>query len=393
MSERLSRLAGLVRRERRLVLGLMSGMSRDGLDVALVGLDGLGKRPAITLVAHRTFAYDAALRTRIRQAARGTTRDVCLLDRDLAERWAGNVLELLEDEGLSPDDVDLMGSHGQTLDHVPRVDGASAATLQVGHGDVLAERTGILTLSDFRPRDIAAGGEGAPLVPYADWVLFSDPDRPVACHNLGSIANVAVVTERVEDMLAFDTGPANTLLDGVIRLRTSDERAFDRDGVVSSSGTPRVEVHRMLQEARGAWLERPPPKSAGYDDFGPPLAAELVARHPDLSTEDLARSALEFTVSTIRQAYALYVCPRYPALRTVRLSGGGARNPVIVAGLRDALGTLGLEATPLDDAWIDAKEAVAFAILADATARGLPSNVPAATGARHAVPLGTISLP
>lgn len=370
----------------RLVVGLMSGMSRDGLDLALVRLRGEGRRPEVELLAHAVEPYPAELRRRIREAATGRTRDVCTLGFALAERWAGDVLRFLEREAVAPRDVDLLASHGQTLDHLSR-----EATLQVGDGDVLAERTGIRTVSDFRPRDIAAGGEGAPLVPYADWVLYAEADAVSACHNLGSIANVTVVTERLEDVIAFDTGPANALLDGIVRLRLGDEAAFDRDGGISAAGqAPRNVLETMESVARG-WLSASPPKSAGYEDFGPPLARRVVEAHPGATTEDLARAAVHFTASTMRDAYARFVLPGHPRLERVRLSGGGAHNPTLVGAIRAELGRIGLRAVPLDDAWIDAKEAAAFAVLGDATARGVPSNVPGATGASHPVVLGKIS--
>ena len=201
---RIHRLTAYGGRAERLVLGLMSGMSQDGLDLALVRIrdgaragetvSGLG----VELMHHATRPYDRALRARLRVAVRGATRDVTLLSFELGRLWSDVVLEFLAAAGVEPSEVHALASHGQTLDHVPPDRPGAAATLQVGDGDVLAERTGILTVSDFRCRDVAAGGEGAPLVPYAEWVLHARPGEVRASQNLGSIANVAVLPDRLE---------------------------------------------------------------------------------------------------------------------------------------------------------------------------------------------------
>lgn len=388
----IERLARLRHEEHRLALGLMSGMSGDGLDLALVRLEGLGPRPAVTLVASTTWPYPGALRARLRAALNATTPEVCALGFDLARTWADRVRIFLADARVDAADVDVLGSHGQTLCHVPRHREGAASTLQVGDGDVLAEATGLLTVSDLRPRDIAAGGGGAPLVPFADWVLYAEPGATVACHNLGSIANVTVVPERLDDVRAFDTGPANALIDGVVRLRTGDATAIDDDGRGAARGRVLPAALAMLARHAAHFLAEPPPRSAGYEEFGPPLAAKLLEHFPDASTEDLLRTAVAFTATTVADAYRRWVVPRHPTLRTVRLSGGGAHNPTLVEAIAASVRDLGLIVSPLRTAWIDAKEAVAFALLADATVRGIPAGVPGATGARRPVLLGKISL-
>ncbi len=370
----------------------MSGMSADGLDLALIRLRGTGPRPAVSLVASGAWPYPPALHARIRGAIDARTGEICALDFDLARAWAAPVRAFLDDAGVSPAEIDVLGSHGQTIHHVPRHARRTASTLQVGEGDLLAEGTGILTVSDFRPRDIAAGGGGAPLVPFADWVLHGAPGATVACQNLGSIANVTVVTERLEDVWAFDTGPANALIDGVLERRTRQPLQIDTDGALSARGRPLPEALALLHEASSAFLAEPPPKSAGYDDFGPALAATLIQRFPDAPTEDLLRTAVEFTASTLADAYRRWVKPRHPELACMRLSGGGAHNPTLVGAVARALSPLDIAVEPLEPAWIDAKEAIAFALLADAAVRGIPSGVPGATGAVRSALLGKISL-
>ena len=317
--------------------------------------------------------------------------EVAALDFELAECWAADVATFLQRAGTLAKDVDLLGSHGQTLFHRPRADGLSALTLQVGQGDVLAARTGILTVTDFRPRDIAAGGEGAPLIPMADWLLFGSPGEVTACHNLGSIANASVLPASLEGVLAFDTGPANALIDAFAR-RLDEADGIDRDGRLSAAGRVDDDVLLSLYTRRAAWLAQPPPKSAGYGTFGPALAAEIADLHPDASSRDLVRTAVEFTALTLVEAYERFVLTRFPSLSRVRFSGGGCRNPTLMEVLTQKLARAGLTAERLEPSWIDAKEAIGFALLADLTVRGLAGNVPAATGADRAVVLGKLSL-
>ena len=377
----------------RLALGLMSGMSMDGLDLALVRLRGAPPRLGVDLLASETAPYDEALRTRIRAATTGSGAEACRLSFDLAERWASQVLVFLERARTAPARVDLLGSHGQTLHHVPRAQGGGRAyTLQVGDGDVLAERTGILTVSDFRPRDVAAGGEGAPLIPFADWCLWARPGEVSACLNLGSIANVTVVTEDPARVLACDLGPANALIDGLARACPGTHDGIDRNGTLSGAGHVHEAMLASLFERRRAFFDAPPPKSAGFDDFGPPLADEVAREFMAVEPRDRVRTAVEFTAAALARAFEHHVRPRFGALQLVRVSGGGTRNPTLMSAIQRYLEPLGLDAVALPEAWSDAKEAIGFALLGDATVRGAASNLPSATGATRAAVLGKISL-
>ena len=359
----------------------------DGLDLALVRLTGAGDRPAIELVAATTRPYAAALTARL-QAARGCAGSPHL-HTELADLWASDVRALLAAARVSPAEVAVLGSHGQTLFHRPRADGEPAATLQVGDGARLARATGIPVVSDFRQADIEAGGEGAPLVPMAEWILHGGGGVS-ASQNLGSIANVAVLTPDPADILAFDTGPANMLIDAFARRIDGD---IDRDGRLSAQGRVDDEVLLELYVRRAAWLATPPPRSAGYGTFGPELIDAVLAAQPAAEPHDLVRTAVEFTAKTLREAYERFVLTRFPELVRVRMSGGGTRNPTLMRCLRAELEPLGLEVEVLEDRWRDAAEAVAFALLADRTWRGLPGNVPAATGARRSVVLGRLDMP
>ena len=376
--------------ESRLVLGLMSGMSMDGLDVALVRLEGLGERPAVTLQAATTLPYEDALRERL-QAARGATgAESGALHTELADAWGSSVRGWLDEQSIAPGGVTCLGSHGQTLWHRPRSMGRAAATLQVGDGARLAQAVGVPVVSDFRTADIEAGGEGAPLVPMADWILHGDDQRTIACNNLGSISNVTVLPPAREAILAFDTGPANMLIDAFARRATGD---IDRDGAVSAPARIDADVLHTLTMRRAAWLTQEPPKSAGYGTFGPELIDDIVASHPGADPRDLVRTAVEFSATTLADAYERFVVPRHGDLRRVLFSGGGTHNPTLMASIRAHLEPLGLQAEIVSGAMNDAKEAVAFALLADRTWRGLPGNVPSATGAGASVVLGAVALP
>ncbi len=387
------RLSALARRPSRLVLGLMSGMSMDGLDLALVRLHGDPPRLRARLLASATAPYPPALRARLRAATRAGVEEGCRLSYDLAERWSADALRFLARTGVPPRRVHLLGSHGQTLVHVPRAAGGGRArTWQIGEGDVLAERTGILTVSDFRPRDVAAGGEGAPLIPYVDWCLWSRPGVVSAALNLGSIANVTVITPDPRDVLAFDLGPANALIDGLARACPGRHGGIDRDGRLSRAGRVVPRMLAALRARRRAFLEAPPPKSAGFADFGPALAADLARAFARVEPRDRVRTAVAFTADCVVGAFRRFLLPRFPGLELVRLSGGGTRNPTLRADLDAGLGALGVRAVALEPRFSDAKEALGFALLADATVRGRPASLPGATGARHAALLGKLSL-
>ncbi len=367
----------------------MSGMSMDGLDLALVRIQGAPERPQVDLVAHDTRDYDAQLRARMQRARSGTVEDVSLLDFDLAECWSQWVLEFLERAGTTYRDIHAIGSHGQTLFHQPKTAEAPARTLQIGRGDILAARTKIRTVCDFRPRDIAEGGEGAPLIPLVDWLLYRDDHELRGCVNLGSIANMTVLTPRRSDVLGFDIGPANALIDA-FASDTEGHPRFDKDGAIARATTVSEDVLLSLYTSRAKWIAASPPKSAGYDTFGPALVQAIKRKHPDVPPEVLVATATEFTAEVLRDGIENHVLIRHQELRRLLFSGGGCRNGYLMECISEKLSALDIETRTLPDAWIDAKEAVGFALLADRRLLGLPGNLPSATGATRAVALGTV---
>jgi anhydro-N-acetylmuramic acid kinase len=368
-----------------LAIGLMSGTSLDGVDAALVRFTG--DRPAAELVAFCTLPYEPAFRVRLLELIdHGRTRDAALLHAELGARFADAVTALLMQAGLTAGDVAFVASHGQTVWHEPGL-----ATLQLGDPAVIAERVGLTVVSDFRARDVAAGGQGAPLVPAADALLFAAPDRPRVLLNIGGMANVTWVTPGggAERVAAFDTGPGVAVVDAVVRL-VRPGMAFDAEGALALAG--RAEETLVADLLGDPFFAAPPPKSTGRETFGEAFARGLVreirVRRPAATDEDCVATATALTVATIADQVRRWL-PADGA--EVVVSGGGARNPAIVGGLASALG--GRTLTRFDDLFFDgdAKEAVAFALLGWLTLRGRPGNVPGATGARGPRVLGRVT--
>lgn len=377
-----SRLERAIQQQSRVCVGLISGTSADAAEAVLCQIDGTGASVKLTLRAHVSAPFDRALVDRILTV--NTARDLCELNVILGERFADAALAVIAKAGLSPEAVDVIGSHGQTVAHLPAALSAYPSTLQIGDGAVIAERTGIPTVCDFRSRDVAAGGEGAPLVPYLDWVLFRKSGASRALQNIGGIANVSVVSDRLSDTIAFDTGPGNMLLDALARRATDGQLSCDLDGTLSRQGQPIPELlHELLAIP---YLSAPPPKSTGRETFGEAVAKSLWERFGS-RPYDLIATALAFTVEATALAYERWVLPRY-ALEGVYVSGGGSRNPPMMEGLTRRLAPLPVR--PLAELGFpeEAKEAACFALLASECLSGTPQNVPSATGARRSVVLG-----
>lgn len=392
----LDKLASLTAPEERVVVGLSSGTSFDGIDAALVRLRGWGDSVDAELLHFVCVPYESSLRSRIAAAALSDVQELARLNMDIGRAFAGAASVLAETSGVNLRDVSLIGSHGQTVYHESASTGGYGVTLQIGEADMIARSTGVVTVSDFRPADIAAGGSGAPLVPLVDWLLFRRTGEASVLLNIGGIANVTYVVEDLSGVRAFDTGPGNALLDEIIRAATGDDDAIDEDGKIASTGT-------AIPEAVSRFLARPyfslsPPKSTGRETFGGDAArelAELVRPGKDMRSlaggelADLLATAARITAQSIYEA--MRFLPEAPAPGRVVVSGGGARNRAVVGLLEDLFSpcpVVGLAELGMDP---DAKEAVAFAVLADRTLAGLPGNVLGATGARAPVVLGKIS--
>ena len=384
----MERLRRIREKPERRVVGLMSGTSADGVDAALVRIEGAGLATRVRLDAFRTVAYPRSVRDEVRRLGAADAGDLCRMNFTLGEYFARAALTVIAEAGLQPADVDLVGSHGQTAFHVPAQGRQTASTLQIGEAAVIAERTGLPVISDFRTRDIAAGGQGAPLVAYVDHLLFRDEDRVRLRLNVGGIANVTVVTPHLEDVLAFDTGPGNSGLDTLVGIMTRGERTWDADGRLAARG--RIDENLLAKLMAHPYLPLPPPKSTGRETFGREWVESVLRGRGNIRLEDVLATMTLFTAQSIHHAWQEWVKPKHPIAEVI-LSGGGARNLTLLAHLRRLFRPMpvrGLEELGHDP---DAAEAVAFAILANETLHGNPSNVPSATGARWPAVLGKIT--
>ena len=361
-----------------LAVGLMSGTSLDGMDAALVRLTGPTHAELLDFV---TRPYVDGERAALRQAlAGGDAPSLARLHVRLAE-WAAEAVEtLLVQADVPASAVDLIAFHGQTVWHEP-----PTVTWQLGEPAVLAERFGVRVVSNFRARDLAAGGQGAPLVPMADVLLFASPDGPRILLNLGGMANVTYVPARAQEagVLAFDTGPGVAVIDAVAR-QVDARRSFDRDGKLAARGTPDEAVLAELLD--DPFFAEPPPKSTGRERFGDQYAAALHARVPGV---DGVATAVELTARSVAAAVRRFL----PTGTDVVASGGGCHHPGLMAALERRLADGGARLLRFDDLFFpgDAKEAVAFALLGYLTLHGQPGNVPAATGASGPRVLGTVT--
>ncbi len=379
----------------RLVVGLMTGTSADAVDAALVRFRGAGLAATADVVAYRERPYDDGLRHEVLEVAASeeiTLERVMRLDAALGEAYAETVLELLAHARVGPGAVTAIGCHGQTIRHLPRAEnGGRALTLQVGSASVLAQRTGIAVVSDFRTRDTAAGGEGAPLVPIADWWRFRSDREARVLLNLGGMANVTHLPRGggIEGILAFDTGPGNAVLDGLMRVHTGGLAHHDEGGNLAAHGG--VNEGLLEELLADPFFQMEPPRSTGRERFGDAYAARLrdIGEQLGLSLEDLLATASELTAVTVADAIGRFLSPR--GVDAVYVSGGGVRNATLMVALRRRLD--GVAVRRLDELGVapESKEALAFALLAHLTLSGEPGNVPGATGASAPAILGHIT--
>lgn len=394
----MQRFLQILAKSERLIIGLNSGTSADGIDAALVQCAGSGIAVQFKLLAFAHYAYPEAIREQLLRAAlpgRGSVDQICRLNVAVGECFAQAVKALLAANGLQAEQIDLIGSHGQTMHHLPNAEPitgiATAGTLQIGEPSLIAKRTGIITIADFRAADMALGGQGAPLVPLMDFLLLRSPQKTRGVLNLGGIANLTLLKKNgtLEDVLAFDTGPSNMVIDGLMQKLYG--RAFDEDGKIASQGKVSSELlQHLLQHP---YFSRPLPKSTGREEFGEPFIDHLVylALHHDLKNEDIIATATALTVATVWQGAELLQASR-GNLEELIVSGGGAQNPVMMAGLQEKFAPAQVITTNILGVPSEAKEAILFALLANETASGNPGNVPSVTGATAATVLGKICL-
>jgi anhydro-N-acetylmuramic acid kinase len=378
--------------------GIMSGTSADGIDVAFVRIRPAQHGKTIRLLAHEAFPFSKPLREAVlasMDAKSISTAEVARLNWHLGLAYAEAIKKTLT---RHPMRLDLIGCHGQTIYHQPVATGHAGrkftCTWQIGEMAPLAASTGVPVVSNFRPADMIAGGQGAPLVPLLDYEMFRHPTRGRVLQNLGGIGNLTVIPPKAKlsDVLAFDTGPANMVIDAL--TMTLFGKAYDRGGAIAARGTLLPQVLR--ETMKHPFFLRKPPKSAGREEFGAPFAAEFLAqcRLVSRAPEDAVATATALTVESIIHAYHRFVSPMMKeAPVDFLISGGGARNRTLVMMLEQAVAPAGCKVAATDSAGLpaQAKEAAAFALLAYETWHHRPGNVPAATGAQRPVVLGNIT--
>jgi anhydro-N-acetylmuramic acid kinase len=401
--------------ESMLVLGLMSGTSADAIDVALARISGAPPHLNAKLLNHTSIKLPAALQKEILRVAEQqpiSAGQLSQLNFRLGETFADAALAACRHFRIAPRRISLIGSHGQTIFHqghpVPYLGRPAAATLQIGEPSIIAARTGITTIADFRPADIALGGQGAPLVPYADYLLYRHKKFGRVSLNLGGIANITVLpaAAKPSQVFAFDTGPANMLIDALVQHFTHGRQRFDENARMAQTGRS---IPALLNELlRDPYLKLPPPKSTGREYYGRAYVQKILAlgRRHRAKPADLIRATTIFTALSVVDALHRFVLPKIKIHQLI-VSGGGARNPLILAQLAAALrvgarfsasqggpsasGTI--RVLPSSQLGIpeDAKEAFAFALLAYETFHRRPANLPSATGAHRPAILGKIS--
>jgi anhydro-N-acetylmuramic acid kinase len=389
-------------RRSRLAVGLISGTSMDGIDAALVRLSGSADRPRVRLLAFVTVPYPSEVRQRIMNVAAGVhikAAGISQLNFLLGELFANAALRVCRAGHIAPGRVSVIGSHGQTIYHqgapepsVGLKGPAGPNTLQIAEPAVIAERTGAPVVADFRTADMAAGGQGAPLVPMVDYLLLRDSRKGTVALNIGGIANVTVIPAkgRPADVFGFDTGPGNIVSDALMRHFTGGREQYDAGGRVAARG--KVNEPMLADMLCHPFFSQPPPKSAGREQFGGDFVQHCFLSRKKYRFEDLLRTSLELTAQTIVDALARFVSPETTINRLI-VSGGGAHNRTLLKRLAELLPGLTVELSGRYGLPVDAKEAIAFAILADRTMHGLPGNLPRVTGARRAVVLGKIVHP
>jgi anhydro-N-acetylmuramic acid kinase len=377
-----------------LALGIMSGTSADGIDVALVRFSGR-KAALVDFVA---FPFPPRVRRAILQMGEGrpvTTGEISQLNFLLGEVFAAAALAACKKFRVAPSRITVIGSHGQTVFHQGTAaqfcDRRIASTLQIGEPSVITARTGITTVGDFRPADMAAGGQGAPLVPFVDYLLYRDKRIGRAALNIGGIANVTAIPAgaTIESVFAFDTGPGNMVIDALVRHVTGGRKTFDRNADMAGRGELLPGLLASLLTDK--YFLRPPPKTAGREQYGKKYVRSLLA-HPEARRarpEDVVRTATILTALSILDALHRFVIPRVKISELI-VSGGGSHNPLLMAQLESGLERVRVRASGELGIPEDAKEAFAFAVLAWETIHRRPSNVPGATGARKAAVLGKV---
>ncbi len=395
----LERIAGKTVRR---AVGLMSGTSVDGIDAAVVEIITVNAGIKIKLCAFENIPYSGSVRKKIMElfdVDTSTVDKLGYMNFLLGELFAQAALQVIKKAGLEAEDIDFIGSHGQTVYHQPQVsneDGYDIRyTVQIGEGAVISARTGIPCVSDFRVADMAAGGQGAPLVPFTEYLLYSDEGKNVLLQNIGGIGNITIIPagKNIWEISAFDTGPGNMIIDGLVQKTSKGRLLYDPGGEIAKKGTVNDSLLKRL--INNPYFDAVPPKSTGRELFGKDYT-EMVYQYMlenNISNEDGIATVTYFTAWSIADSYRRYIKPRCSADYIV-LGGGGSYNNTLVNYIKTEMSAYNVQTYTQEQLGYssDAKEAIAFAILADYTVAAKTNNIPGVTGASKAVVMGKISL-
>lgn len=378
---------------KRLAVGLMSGTSLDGIDVLLASVSGSYKDTKTEILAFETLRFDDTIKEKLNKAMTLIFSNVSVLTSlnfELGHLFAEAVNKLLAKAKVHPDQIDFIASHGQTVYHIPfTTDNLIASTLQLGDGSVIASQTGIQTIYNFRTADMAVGGQGAPLVPYADYCLFSNGETDRVLLNIGGISNITYLKKNgsLDEVIAFDTGPGNMIIDAFMNFLY--DKPYDENGLVARSGKLIKSMFNMLKEI--PYVKQQPPKSTGRELYGLEFSKKLLESFKNHKKEDLVRTVTEYTAWSISEGCKL-IHINFNETELIA-SGGGARNKFLLELIGSYLKGIKLKTSDEYGIGVDQKEALAFIILGNETIQNKPSNVPSATGARKPVILGQICNP
>ncbi len=391
-------LSQIAEKTERIIVGLMSGTSVDGIDAALVSVGS-----DVRLLAFENIPFPDHVRSQIFtlfDPAKATIDRVGYMHVLLGELYARAALSVIAKAGMRPDEVDIIGCHGQTIWHAPEwqdQDGIPVHyTVQIGDGAVIAERTGIVTVSDFRSADLAAGGNGAPVVPFTEYAMYRKEKETVLLQNIGGIGNITILPAHAkqEEVYAFDTGPGNMIIDAVVSSLTEGRKSYDVGGEMAKAGNVNETLLAELQE--DPYYAHPLPKTTGREHFGTQYTERILkrARELGMTDNDIVATVTDLTAWSIQDAYVRFVLPNTAAAQLI-VGGGGSYNLTLMELLRKRFASYGVRVITQEDLGMssDAKEAVAFAVLADCCIREMPNTIAKVTGARRATVMGKISIP
>lgn len=395
----MQKLIDLSKKNNKYVIGLMSGTSLDGVDAALVEIIGNWVETKINLIGFLDYPFPYGLKEIIlKNSVKETSNveDISRLNFLIPQIYNEAIDSLCKQIDFDKSMIDLIGSHGQTIHHLPEkvnfFDHQISSTLQIGDPSVLAKLSGIITVGDFRTGDVALGGQGAPLVPYFDYIIFHSAEKNRALLNIGGISNITVLHKngKQHDVLAFDTGPGNMMID--LLMKKFYEKEFDKDGEVASSGKINDDLFIALI-TQDSFIEAAPPKSTGREYYGEEFLAPLLEEFADVPSEDWLHTVSKFTAYAVHRNYEKFI-KKEVEIDELIVSGGGAKNKFLYQSLADYFGKK-TEVKVIDEIGVssDAKEAICFAVLANETISGNAANIPRTTGASRATILGKICLP